>query len=166
MADDYRKRTKTEIAISARKQAMLTSLQTFARNITGNSAGGLGDALSDSTSGQMADILLSKFTGKRTTGNDLTRAKAYIKGAKDATRFASLCVELNIPIETSVDASFEAATGDGGKGKYVGRTFTAASGNPVMRAMYAYQKYMSYALEVSDKIFEGGTNAAVAEAMI
>lgn len=165
MPDDFKRRSKTEIAMGLRKQSMLTSFKTIARNIAGNSAAGFMDSFSDSAGGQFADVLLSKITGKRTVGSDLTRGKEYVNAAKDAMDFASLCVELNIPIETDVDASYAAATGDGKKGgKYVGKTFRS-QGNFAMRALYAYQKYMSYALEVSDKIFEGGTNAAVAESL-
>lgn len=165
MPDDFKRRSKTEIAMGLRKQSMLTSFKTIARNITGNGAVGFMDSFSDSAGGQFADILLSKITGKRTVGSDLARGKEYVSAAKDAMDFASLCVELNIPIETDVDASYAAASGNGGKGgKYVGKTFRS-QGNYAMRALYAYQKYMSYALEVSDKVFEGGTNAAVAESL-
>ena len=165
MPDDFKRRSKTEIAMGLRKQSMLTSFKTIARNIAGNSAAGFMDSFSDSAGGQFADVLLSKITGKRTVGSDLTRGKEYFNAAKDAMDFASLCVELNIPIETDVDASYAAASGNGGKGgKYVGKTFRS-QGNFAMRALYGYQKYMSYALEVSDKIFEGGTNAAVAESL-
>jgi hypothetical protein len=164
MSDDFRARTKTEIAMGIRKQNMLASLKTFARNITGNSFGGLMDSASDSTGGRMMDAVLSKFTGRKTVGNDLKNVKAYAKGAADAASFASLCVELNIPIETGAGASLSTAMGDGGSGKYMGRTFRS-TGNVAMRAMYAFQKYMSYNLEVTDKIFEGGTNAAISESL-
>lgn len=165
MPGDFKRRSKTEIAMGLRKQSMLTSFKTIARNIAGNSAAGFMDSFSDSAGGQFADILLSKITGKRTVGSDLTRGKEYVNAAKDAMDFASLCVELNIPIETDVDASYASASGDGKNGgKYVAKTFRS-QGNYAMRALYAYQKYMSYALEVSDKIFEGGTNAAVAESL-
>lgn len=165
MPDDFKRRSATEIAMGIRKQSMLTSFKTIARNITGNSVAGFMDSFSDSAGGQFADILLSKITGKRTVGSDLTRGKEYVSAAKDAMDFASLCVELNIPIETDVDASYAAASGDGKNGgKYVAKTFRS-QGNYAMRALYAYQKYMSYALEVSDKVFEGGTNAAVAESL-
>lgn len=158
MADDYRARTKMEVASGLRKNSMLSSLATFNRNLSGNSATGIMDSFSDSTSGRLADLLLSKITGKRTVGNDMKYTKEYFSAAKDAAKMASLCVELNIPIETSIDGSL--GTSMGGDGKYIGRTFRS-NGNPAMRALYAYQKYMSYALEVSDKFFEGGTNAAI-----
>lgn len=164
MSDDFRARTKTEIAMGIRKQNMLASLKTFARNMTGNSFGGLMDSASDSTGGRMMDAVLSKFTGRKTVGNDFKNVKAYAKGAADAASFASLCVELNIPIETGAGASLSTAMGDGGSGKYMGRTFRS-TGNVAMRAMYAFQKYMSYNLEVTDKIFEGGTNAAISESL-
>lgn len=164
MSDDFRARTKTEIVGGIRKQSMLSSIKTFARNITGNSFGGLMDSASDSTGGRLMDAVLSRFTGRKTVGNDFKNAGTYAKAAKEAAQFASLCVELDIPIETDAAGSLSAAMGDGGNGKYVGKTFRS-TGNVAMRAMYAYQKYMSYALEVSDKIFEGGTNAAVFESL-
>ena len=146
-----------------RKQNILTSIKSFGRNIGGNGVTGLLDSASDSLGGQAMDMLISKFTGKRTTGNDFTHTKAYIDGAKSAADFASLAVELNIPIETDVDASY-AAVSSGGKGKYGGKTFRS-TGNLGMRFLYGYQKYMNYALEVTDKVFEGGSNAAVAESL-
>lgn len=164
MPDDFRARSKTEIIGGIRKQSMLSSIKTFVRNITGNSFGGLMDSASDSTGGRLMDAVLSKFTGRKTVGNDFKNAGTYMKAAKEAAQFASLCVELDIPIETDATGSLSAAMGDGGNGKYVGKTFRS-TGNVAMRAMYAYQKYMSYALEVSDKIFEGGTNAAVSESL-
>lgn len=164
MADDYRARTKSDIIAGIRKQNMLTSIKTFNRNIIGNTFGGLADSASDSLAGRMADYLISKVTGQRTVGNDLSQIQAYAKGAKEAGDFASLCVELGIPIETDAAGAYAAATGADGGGKYIGKTFRA-NGNVAMRAMYAYQKYMSYSLEVSDKVFEGGTNAAVTESL-
>lgn len=164
MSDDFRARSKSEIVGGIRKQSMLSSIKTFARNITGNSFGGLMDSASDSTGGRLMDAVLSRFTGRKTMGNDFKNAGTYVKAAKEAAQFASLCVELDIPIETDATGSLSAAMGDGGNGKYVGKTFRS-TGNVAMRAMYAYQKYMSYALEVSDKIFEGGTNAAVSESL-
>lgn len=164
MADDYRARSKGEILKGLRKQSMLSSLKTFTRNIAGNTVGGIADSVSESFAGRMMDTVLSKFTGKRTVGNDLARTSTYAKAAKEAGQFASLCVELNIPIETDVESSYAAAAGEGSNSKYLGKTFRA-TGNPAMRALYAYQKYMSYALEVTDKVFEGGSNAAVAESL-
>lgn len=164
MADDYRARSAGEVAKGLRKQSMLSSLKTFVRNIGGNGVVGFADSVSESGAGRMADAVLSKFTGKQTMGSDILRAGTYAKAAREAGQFASLCVELNIPIETDVDSSYSAAAGNSGNNKYLGKTFRA-TGNPAMRALYAYQKYMSYALEVTDKIFEGGTNAAVAESL-
>lgn len=164
MPDDFRKRTKTEIAAGLRKQSMLSSLKTFGRNIVGNTATGFLDSTSDSTTGYLVDSMLSKVTGKRTVGNDLARSKEYMNAAKDAADFASLCVELNVPIETDANAAFDSATAANKSGKFIGKTFRS-NGNFMMRFLYGYQKYMSYALEVSDKVFEGGTNSAVTESL-
>lgn len=163
MPDDFRRRTGREVTMGVRKQNILTSIKSFGRNIGGNATTGLLDSAGDSTAGQAMDMLISKFTGKRTVGNDFTHTKAYIDGAKSAGDFAALCVELNIPVETDVDASYSAAS-TGGRMKYGGKTFRS-TGNLGMRFLYAYQKYMNYALEVTDKVFEGGSNAAVAESL-
>lgn len=164
MSDDFRARSKKDIAMGIRKQNMLSSIASFARNITGNSGAGLLDSASESFGGRLMDAVLSRFTGRKTVGNDFKHAKDYYRGAKDAANFASLCVELNIPVETDSASSLSAAIGGESGGKYVGKTFRP-TGNIAMRAMYAYQKYMSYALDVTDKIFEGGTNRAVSESL-
>jgi hypothetical protein len=160
MADDYRRRTAKDAIMAVRKQNMLSSIKTTLRNLSGNSTVGLIDSASDSGAGQLMDFVMSKFTGKRTIGNEVKHTAKYMSAAKDAAQFASLCVELNIPIETDATKSFAAAQGEKRGGKYIGKTFRA-NGNPAMRALYATQKYMAYALEVTDKIFEGGTNESV-----
>lgn len=164
MPDDFRARGKMEVAEGLRKQGMLSSLKTFERNLAGNSATGLLDSFSDSIGGRFVDSLMAKATGKRTVGNDLKLPGKYLSAAKDSMDFASLCVELNVPIETDANAAFDSATGANGSGKYIGKTFRS-NGNVAMRVLYGYQKYMSYALEVSDKVFEGGTNAAVTDSL-
>lgn len=164
MPDDFRARSKMEVAEGLRKQSMLTSLKTFERNLAGNSATGLLDSFSDSIGGRFVDSLMAKATGKRTVGNDLKLPGKYLSAARDSADFASLCVELNVPIETDANAAFDSATGANGSGKYIGKTFRS-NGNVAMRVLYGYQKYMSYALEVSDKVFEGGTNAAVTDSL-
>ena len=164
MPDDYRARSALDVAAGIRKQSMLSSLKTFGRNIGGNVSAGILDSTSDSTGGRFADFVMSKYTGKRTVANDLKLPDVYLKAARDATDFASLCVELNVPIETDAVGSFNAAVGANGSGKYIGKTFRS-NGNFAMRLLYGYQKYMSYALEVSDKFFEGGTNASVTESL-
>ena len=164
MPDDFRARTKTEVAMAVRKSHMLASLKTTIRNLSGNSSAGFLDAMSDSGAGQLMDSMLSKITGKRTVGNDLTKVGAYAKGATNAAKFAALCVELDIPVETDSLSSFSSAVGGKSGGKYMGKTFRP-DGNVAMRAMYAFQKYMGYDLDVSDKIFEGGTNKAVSESL-
>lgn len=164
MPDDFRARTKAEVALAVRKTHMLASLKTTIRNLSGNASAGFLDAMSDSGAGQLMDSMLSKITGKRTVGNDLTKVGAYAKGATNAAKFAALCVELDIPVETDSLGSFSSAVGGKSGGKYMGKTFRP-DGNVAMRAMYAFQKYMGYDLDVSDKIFEGGTNKAVSESL-
>lgn len=164
MSDDFRKRGAVELAESTRKSAMLSAITTFERNLSGNTAIGLLDSASDSTTARIADGILSKFTNKQTVGNDIKNIKQYVQGAKDAATWASLCVEFNVPVEMDAMSTLGTATNGGDGGKYVGKTFNP-NGNVVMRGLYGYQKLQAYELDVSDKVFEGGTKSAVSESL-
>ena len=153
LPNDFRKRSTGEIIKAVRIQNMLSALTTTNRNLAGNATTGLMDAVSDSTGGQLMDTILSKFTGKRTVGTDVKYAGEYLRAAKDAADMASLCVELDIPMDS------EAAYSTGKT-----RTF-AANGGIVQRFMSSYEKYLKYSLEVSDKFFEGGTKGAVSKSL-
>lgn len=160
MADDFRKRGKFEVVESIRKSAMLSSIKTMLRNLTGNASVQILDSSSESTAGRFADFIMSKFTGKKTIGNEFSQNKTYLKAASKALKCASLCIELNIPIESSFEASYQTATGGEHHNKYVGKTFRS-NGKFATRFLYAYQQGLSYALEASDQFFKGGTNAQV-----
>lgn len=149
---DFRKRSMGQVIKTIRIQNMLSSLTTVNRNLAGNTTMGLMDAVSDSTSGVAMDMLMAKFTGKRTVGNDVKFTKAYLNAAKDAASMAALCAELDIPME--YQAKYSTGT----------RNYSAAAG-PVSRFMSAYEKYLEYALSVTDKFFEGGASGAVSESL-
>lgn len=150
--DDFRRRSVGEVVNAIRYQNMLSSLVTVDRNLAGNGTMGMVDAFSDATAGQFADLLLSKVTGKRTVGNDIRYAKTYLNAARDAADMASLLAELDIPAEH--------------EGKYTGRTRTfSPQGGPLSRFLSAYEKYMNYALQVSDEFFSGGTAGAVSKSL-
>ena len=151
--NDFRKRSKGEMINTIRIQNILSALTTTNRNLTGNAVGGLTDAVSDSTVGRFADFLLSKATGKRTIGNDVTHAKAYLKAARDAADMAALCVELDIPMEREAKYSTGKTRNYSPQSGIIGRFFSA------------YEKYLKYSLEVTDKFFEGGTTGAVTEGL-
>lgn len=150
--DDFRSRSKGEVIKAIRYQNMLSSLVTVGRNLVGNGTMGMVDAFSDATAGRFADLLLSKATGKRTVGNDIRYAKEYLNAARDAADMASLLAELDIPAEH--------------EGKYTGRTRTfSPQGGMLSRFFSAYEKYMNYALQVSDEFFSGGTAGAVSKSL-
>lgn len=151
--DDYRKRSAGEIAKTARIHNMLSALTTVNRNTVGNVAIGAMDAVSDSIPARAMDFALSKFTGIRTVGNDLKYAKTYFNAARDAADMASLCLELNIPLES--ESRYSAGNT---------RTYSTQSG-PVGRFFSAYEKYLKYALEATDKFFESGSSAAVSQSI-
>ena len=153
MPNDFKKRPVGQVVKTIRIHNMLSALTTINRNLVGNGAVGFIDAVSDSTVGRFADALMSRVTGMRSVGNDIAYGKEYMKGAWDATKMASLCVELDIPM----DSESRYTTGST-------RTYSPQAG-PVMRFMSAYEKYMKYALEVTDQFFEGGTNAAVEKSL-
>lgn len=146
---DFKKRPVGQVVKTIRIHNMLSALTTINRNLVGNTAVGFIDATSDSTSGRLIDALISKVTGKRTVGNDIKHGKTYMDAAWKATKMASLCAELDIPMDS--ESRFTTGTT---------RTYSP-QGNPVMRFMSAYEKYMKYALEVTDQFYQGGANAAV-----
>ena len=151
--DDFRKRSAGETAKTIRVHNMLSALTTVHRNTVGNTTMGILDAFSDSTTARAMDVAMSKFTGIRTVGNDLKYGKTYFNAARDAADMAALCVELNIPMDSESIYS-------------PGNTRThSTQGGPLMRFLSAYEKYMKYALEVSDKFFEGGSSAAVKQSI-
>ena len=143
--NDFRKRKIGEILKQIRVQNMLFTLTTKFKNDTGNITNGIMDAISDSFGGRMIDAVIGKWTGKRTVGNDLKYAKEYSKAARDAADVASAFVSLDIPME--VDAKYSSGRT---------RTWTPNTTNVFGRLMSAYEKHMKYALEVSDKFYEGG----------
>lgn len=146
---DFKKRPVGQVVKTIRIHNMLSALTTINRNLVGNTAVGFIDATSDSTSGRLIDALVSKVTGKRTVGNDIKYGKTYMDAAWKATKMASLCAELDIPMDS--ESRFTTGTT---------RNYSP-QGNPIMRFMSAYEKYMKYALEVTDQFYQGGANAAV-----
>lgn len=154
MPGDYQKRSMPELLHAFRVNAMLFGGSTINRNLEGNSTVGIMDSIATSTFGRLFDYGLSQFTNTREVGNDLKYTKEYMKGAKEATQMASLCVELGIPMEMDVSSDESL--------KYAANTRTfSPQGNAVIRALSAWEKYMQYALGVTDKFYEGGTTAAV-----
>ena len=150
--NDYQKRSVGEVLKAIRYSNMLSSLTTINTNLVGNSSMGLTDAMSDSTVGRFADMVMAQFTGKRTVTGDLKYAKEYWKAAIDSADVAALCAELDIPTEHD--------------GKYTGKTRTfSAQGNGISRFLSAYEKYMNYALQVTDEFFSGGTQGAVSKSL-
>ena len=150
---DFRKRSIGEVVKTIRIYNMLSSLTTVNRNLSGNASIGIVDALSDSTVGRALDALVSLWTKKRTVGNDVIHGKTYFKASVKAVEMAALCAELDIPMES--ESRFSAGAS---------RTFSPRGG-PVTRFLSAYEKGMKYALEVTDKFFEGGARSAVEKSL-
>jgi hypothetical protein len=145
--NDYKKVSAGQVIKSISIMNMLSSLVTVNRNLVGNATTGLMDAFSDSGAGRLADYVLSKVTGIRTVGDDIRYSKEYFKGAWDAACMASLVTELAIPMD---NAAYTDPT----------RTFSP-QGNLLTRFLSGYEMGLKYALEVTDKFFEGGTKASV-----
>ena len=152
--NDFRKRGTGEILKQIRVQNMLFTLTTKFKNDAGNITNGIMDAISDSFGGRMIDALIGEWTGKRTVGNDLRFAKEYGKAARDAADVASAFVSLDIPME--VDAKYSSGRT---------RTWSANTNNVFARMMSAYEKHLKYALEVSDKFYEGGAAHVVKKSL-
>ena len=152
--NDFRKRDTGEIIKSIRVQNMLFTLTTKFKNDAGNITNGIMDAISDSFGGRMIDAVIGEWTGKRTVGNDLKFAREYSKAARDAGDVAAAFVSLDIPMEG--DAKYSSGRT---------RTWTPNTSNMFGRLMSAYEKHMKYALEVSDKFYEGGAAHVVSRSL-
>lgn len=146
---DFERRTKGEITKAIRMKSMLFSIPTTVSNLAGNGEVYLLDTLSDSTSGKLADMIMSNVTGKRTIGSEGLWDKTYRDAALDAAKKASLCVELDVPMESDTKYS----SGDT-------RTFSPKS-NFVGRWYSAMEKYMKYGLEVTDTLAQSGTSESI-----
>lgn len=150
IAGDHVKSSVGKMALTVRRMAMLSKASTTMRNLVGNEAFDLVDTLARNISVPL-DMLLSKVTGTRSVAFDSgALSKTGMKGQLDGLAKALLEVGLDV-------------NAGGASSKYensANRTFKM-SGNVVSKLFSTWEKYMGYALNVTDEMKKGSVDARV-----
>ncbi|SBW02420.1 hypothetical protein KL86CLO1_11643 [uncultured Eubacteriales bacterium] len=146
IASDYLPKDKGKVIKAWHSQLMLSNLATFMRNFVGNNVFDPVDAWAGSTSMVPLDILLSKFTGTRSTAVD----KSWFSSAK---RQGAIDGMLKSYIESALDVDIDGI--ETRYGQTSRRTFKM-TGGVFERFLSAWAKYQSYALNVTDDFQKGG----------
>ena len=148
VAGDYAALSPLEAAKAIRYQNMLSKLSTYMRNFIGNNVFDPIESISNNI-GVLADMLISKRTGRRTTAID----KSWFS---DAKRKGSTEAALRSYIEVALDA--DTRTSENKYEQRTGRTFKM-TGNIVERFFSTMGKWQSYALTTTDEFQKGGIRA-------
>ena len=150
IAGDNVKSSVGKMALTVRRMSMLSKVSTIMRNLVGNGAFDLVDTLARNISVPL-DMLLSKVTGTRSVAFDSgALSKTGMKGQLDGLAKALLEVGLDV-------------NAGGASSKYensANRTFKM-SGNVVSKLFSTWEKYMGYALNVTDEMKKGSVDARV-----
>lgn len=150
IAGDHVKASAGEMVKTVRRNAMLSKLSTVLRNLVGNGAFDGIDTLARNVSVPL-DMLLSNLTGTRSVAVDRGAfSKEGRQGMMDGLAKALL--------EVGLDVNAEGAESKYGNSS--NRTFKM-SGNVVSRLLSNWEKYMGYALNVTDEASKGGVDARV-----
>ncbi len=134
--------------------SMLFNLATTARNLIGNTTFSAIDTLAVDT-GVLLDMALSKFTGTRSRALDQSRfTPEKRRGIRTAGRKAY--------IQTALDVSVDGA--ENGYERSTSRSFRMRNTQgeasfPVVRFLSTMEKYLGYALNVTDARAKGGARA-------
>ena len=154
IAGDHVKTSLGKMALTVRRMAMLSKASTSMRNLVGNEAFDLVDTLARNISVPL-DMLLSKMTGTRSMAFDSgALSKTGMKGQLDGLAKALLEVGLDV-------------NAGGASSKYensANRTFKM-SGNVVSKLFSTWEKYMGYALNVTDEMKKGSVDARVQQGL-
>ena len=154
IAGDHVKSSVGKMALTVRRMAMLSKASTIMRNLVGNEAFDLVDTLARNISVPL-DMLLSKMTGTRSVAFDSgALSKTGMKGQLDGLAKALLEVGLDV-------------NAGGASSKYensANRTFKM-SGNVVSKLFSTWEKYMGYALNVTDEMKKGSVDARVQQGL-
>lgn len=148
VAGDYAAISPLEAAKAIRYQNMLSKLSTYMRNFIGNNVFDPIESISNNI-GVLADMLISKRTGRRTTAID----KSWFS---DVKRKGSTEAALRSYIEVALDA--DTRTSENKYEQRTGRTFKM-TGNIVERFFSTMGKWQSYALTTTDEFQKGGIRA-------
>lgn len=148
IAEDHIRPAASDVYLTIRRNAMLSKASTTMRNLVGNN---VFDPL-DSVAGDISvplDALLSTITGTRSVAFDRSWASAAKRqGALDGLARAML--ETGLDVHVAQEAGRYENTAN--------RTFKM-SGGVFSRLMSSWEKWMGYALNVTDEFQKGGIEA-------
>lgn len=154
IAADQQKVSAGKMVLTIRRMSMLSKAATVMRNLVGNEGFDLVDTLARDISVPL-DMLLSKVTGTRSVAFDRgTLSKTGVKGQLDG--LAKALLEVGLDVNTG-----------GASSKYensANRTFKM-SGNVVSKLFSTWEKYMGYALNVTDEMKKGSVDARVQQGL-
>lgn len=148
VSGDYAALSPLEAAKAIRYQNMLSKLSTYARNLVGNNVFDPIESVSNNI-GVLADILIAKRTGRRTTAVD----KSWFSKTK---RNGSTEAALRSYIEVALDADTQ--NKENRYEQHTERTFKM-TGNILERFLSTVGKWQSYALTTTDEFQKGGIRA-------
>lgn len=148
IAPDYQKTPTLERLRSLRISNMLSKVSTIARNLVSNNIFDPLESLSNNI-GILADVIMEKFTGRRTTAFD----RSWFSREK---RAGSLDGLLKSYVQVALDASVDRASDRYETGS--SRTFHM-TGNFLERLLSTWQKYQGYFLNTTDEFQKGGIRA-------
>lgn len=153
IAEDATKASLGEQVKTVRRNAMLSKFSTIMRNLIGNGAFDGIDTLARNISVPL-DMALSKITGTRSVAFDRgSLSKEGRQGMADALAKALLEVGLDVNAEGAT-SKYESSSS---------RTFKMAGNKiPVLpQVLSTWEKYMGYALNVTDEAAKGSVEARV-----
>lgn len=150
IAGDMVKPSAGQKLMTIRRNAMLSKVATIMRNLVGNGAFDMADTFARNVSVPL-DMLLSTMTGTRSVAWDRgALSKAGRTGTADGMAKALLEVGLDVNAE-GAESKYERSSN---------RTFKM-SGGIVSKFFSAWEKYMGYALNVTDEMAKGSVEARV-----
>lgn len=150
IAADQQKVSAGKMAMTIRRNGMLSKASTIMRNLVGNGVFDIADSISRDISVPL-DMLLSKITGTRSVAMDYSYlSKAKRKGMMDGLAMAML--------ETSLDVNARDRSSKYESGSQ--RTFKM-SGNVVSKLLSSWESAMGYGLYVTDEMAKGATSAEI-----
>lgn len=150
IAADQQKVSAGKMAMTIRRNGMLSKASTIMRNLVGNGVFDIADSISRDISVPL-DMLLSKITGTRSVAMDYSYlSKAKRKGMMDGLAMAML--------ETSLDVNARDRSSKYESGSQ--RTFKM-SGNVVSKLLSTWESAIGYGLYVTDEMAKGATSAEI-----
>ena len=150
IAADQKKVSAGKMAMTIRRNGMLSKASTIMRNLVGNGVFDIADSISRDISVPL-DMLLSKITGTRSVAMDYSYlSKAKRKGMMDGLAMAML--------ETSLDVNARDRSSKYESGSQ--RTFKM-SGNVVSKLLSTWESAIGYGLYVTDEMAKGATSSEI-----